>query len=160
MSNAQRIAIMTAIIAALGTVVVSAEPYTFSGYVTYTPFGNPIPDEVVAIRYVYTFEGVAPHEGRATLATNQNGYFELNTDITNIWGGGPIISVVAWGTVRLDEHYMENAQPNTNNQFTTWAFHPGKPDPGGDPESGSIAVDEENQSDEPMSWGRIKAIFR
>jgi len=131
----------------------SAEMYTFGGDVICG-----VNNETVLVRYVYTFEGVIPHEGRVYCTTDANGHYEFDRDITNIWGSGPLLSVVAWAWARDDEKYIENVTPVTPNYFDDFVFVCGKPIDIHPHELGAAASSDSLGSD--MSWGRVKALFR
>lgn len=136
---------------------VQAEMYTFAGYVLCTT-SAPIANELVLVRYVYTFEGVEPHEGRTYVYTDENGLYDVTRDITNIWGSGELLSLVAWSWARDEERYMGSAVPIVPNYFADYEFVCGKPYNGPWPQiEGGLAAEDSSAS---RTWGRMKETYR
>lgn len=152
------VAVLVAVLAASSSA--SAVMYTFGGDARCGVV--PLAGESVLVRYVYTFEGVIPHEGRVYCTTDANGHYEFDRDITNIWGDGALLSVVAWAWAREDEKYLANVVPSAPNYFEDFVFHCGKPSDI-HPQGAPAIAPSDSLSGSPraeMQWGNIKALFR
>lgn len=134
----------------------SAVDYTFTGTV-FNTIGVPIDGESVDVRYVYQFEGIVLHEGRATVLTNSSGAFSLTRDITNIWGDGDIVYVEAWATCRTEEKHLDAAYPGTPNFIGRFEFQHTKP---GGPDDPFTDIGKSKGNVEPVSWSAVKARFQ
>lgn len=139
--------------------------YTFGGQVR-CGTGNGIGGEQVLVRYVYTFEGVDPHEGRVYCTTDSpDGLYQFERDITNIWGSGELLSVVAWAWNRDEERYIAEVIPTEPNIFDDFVYNCGKPrdiwpqDGASNGTSGG-AVAATDSIPANLQWGNIKALFR
>jgi len=147
------------------TAIASSSPgidFTFTGE-SHTTLGFPMADEPALVRYVYHFEGVAvPHEGRATVYTDMNGFFSLTRDITNTWGDGEMLYVEAWAFIRDQEKYIAEAYPSVENFIGGFIFQHPKPEEFDElPDQPFVTIAAEpTVGPDMVSWGRIKVLFR
>lgn len=56
------------------------------------------------------------------MTTGENGEFTLLRDISNIWGEGPLLTVVAWAWARDEVRYLDAAFPGVPNFIGTFHF--------------------------------------